>query len=169
MPKQGKSLCLQRHTNLLVYGYSNSFGETLMKRLGVLICLALALSACGNSEKLASVDGETITKSEFEAYLKFKRLPTQDEHRKASMLDQYLEREALAVAIDKSKALDKELIDAELNEFRKEMLISRYFETILKEKVSDEAVRNYYTTNEKDYQEQKVHVAHILIRTNTTK
>ena len=54
----------------------------------------------------------------------------------------------------------------ELNEFRKEMLISRYFEKLLKEKVSDQAVQNYYNTHAGDYEEQKVHAAHILVRLN---
>ena len=62
--------------------------------------------------------------------------------------------------------LDNELVQAELNEFRKEMLISRYFEKFLKEKVTDQAVRNYYNTHAGDYEERKAHTAHILIRTN---
>jgi len=46
------------------------------------------------------------------------------------------------------------------------MLIGRYFEEFLKERVTDEAVRNYYATNPDQFQAKKIHVAHILVRTN---
>ena len=130
------------------------------------IVALLALSACGDkTPKLATVDGRTITQAQFDAYAKFKRLPIQDENKRTALVDQYLEREALASAIEKSNVLDKALTDAELNEFRKEMLISRYFEQYLRDQVSDQAVQNYYASHAKDYEEKKVHVAHILIRT----
>lgn len=133
----------------------------------VIALLAIGLLAgCGTEEKLASVDGRAVTQAEFDAFLKFNRHRAQDEKRRSALLDQYLEREALAAAIDKEPLLDKALIAAELNEFRKEMLIARYFETFLKDKVSRDAVRNYYNTHAGDYEEKQVHVAHILIRTN---
>jgi peptidyl-prolyl cis-trans isomerase C len=143
----------------------------MFKFLGVAVCIVsmMVLSACNRTNEspaLASVDGKTITKNEFEAYLKFKRLPASDEKRKANLLDQYLEKEALAAVIEKEAALDKDLIRVELNEFRKEMLISRYFETFLKDKVNDQEIENYYNTHAADYESQKVHVAHIMIRTN---
>ncbi|MCW8999345.1 MAG: peptidyl-prolyl cis-trans isomerase, partial [Kangiellaceae bacterium] len=50
-------------------------------------------------------------------------------------------------------------------EFKKEMLISRYFEKHLKDKVSDEAIRGFYASNSEKYESKKVKVAHILIRT----
>lgn len=129
--------------------------------------LTLGLMAgCSKEEKLAGVDGRAVTQAEFDAFLKFKRHRAEDEKRRSALLDQYLEREALAAAIDKEPLLDKALIVAELNEFRKEMLIARYFETFLKDKVSQDAVRNYYNTHAADYEEKQVRVAHILIRTN---
>ena len=133
--------------------------------------LALGLAGCGdgNSEKppqLAVVNDKPITKAEFAAYLKFKRAPAGDEKRRQMLLDQYLEREALASAIEKARLLDQALIAAELNEFRKEMLISRYFEKFLKDKVTDQAVQNYYNTHAADYEQRRAHGAHILIRTN---
>jgi peptidyl-prolyl cis-trans isomerase C len=133
--------------------------------------LALALAGCGNGEsdqspQLAVVNDQPITKAEFAAYLKFKRAPAGDEKRRQMLLEQYLEREALAAAIEKAGLLDRELIEAELNEFRKEMLISRYFEKFLNDKVTDQAVQNYYNTHAADYEQRRAHAAHILIRTN---
>ena len=133
------------------------------------LLLTVGLLGCGENSKspeIANVDGKSITRAEFEAYLKFKRLPAKEENRRAKLLDQYVEREALALVISKEDLLDNDLIQAELNEFRKEMLISRYFEKFLKEKVTDEAVRNYYNTHAGDYEQRRAHAAHILIRTN---
>lgn len=128
----------------------------------------ICLSACGESgDKLAEVGDRTITNQQFDSYLDFKRISTQDETKREKVLDEYLEREALAGVIEDEELLDADLIAAELNEFRKEMLISRYFETFLKEKVTDTAVQNYYNTHAGDYEESKVHAAHILIRTNS--
>ena len=133
--------------------------------------LALGLAGCGNGKseqppQLAVIDDQPITKAEFAAYLKFKRVPEGDEKRRQMLLDQYLEREALASAIEKANLLDQELIATELNEFRKEMLISRYFEKFLEDKVTEQAVQNYYNTHAADYEQRMAHGAHILIRTN---
>jgi len=133
--------------------------------------LVLGLAGCGNGngEKLpqvAMIDDQPVTEAEFAAYLKFKRVPDGDEKRRQTLLKQYLEREALAAAIEKAALLDQELIAAELNEFRKEMLISRYFEKFLKDRVTEQAIQNYYNTHAADYEHRMVHAAHILVRTN---
>lgn len=133
-----------------------------------LLVTVLAVTACGNKDDIATVDGKDISKAEFDAYLKFKRLPVNDEKRRKTILEQYVQREAMAAEIQKTNVLDPLMIDAEMNEFRNEMLISRYFEAFLRDKVTDQAVQNYYTAHEKDYEESKVHVAHILFRTNQT-
>jgi peptidyl-prolyl cis-trans isomerase C len=46
------------------------------------------------------------------------------------------------------------------------MLISRYFEQFLNDKVNETAIRNFYASNAERYQSRKVRVAHVLIRTN---
>lgn len=136
--------------------------------LAILGVLTLAvLAGCDDKVRvLARVNGETVTQPEFDAYLDFKRIPAEDEKRREKVLEEYLEREGLAKVIEAQKALDQASIEAELNEFRKEMIISRYFDEFLREKVTDEAIKNYYETNAKNYEERKVHVAHILVRTH---
>lgn len=137
-----------------------------MRYLLVLL-LVFSVSSCGpNETSLAKVDGKSVTQTEFESYLKFKRLDGKDDARRSKLLDQYLERAALAAAIEKTDVLDTALINAELEEFRKQMLISRYFEKYLNDAVSEDAVKNYYSTHGADYEENQVHVAHILIRAN---
>lgn len=130
--------------------------------------LSLAfLAGCEDEERvLAKVNGEAITQPEFDAFLDFKRIPADDEKRREKALEEYLEREGLAEVIEDEKVLDQSSIEAELDEFRKEMMISRYFDEFLREKVTDEAIKNYYETNAKNYEEKKVHVAHILVRTH---
>ena len=132
----------------------------------VIVLMVFAVMGCSKEEKIAVVDGKNITQAQFDAYLKFKRLDKQDKAHRGKLLDQYLERAALAAAIEKTDALDKASIQAELAEFEKQMLISRYFEKYLNTAVGEDAVRNYYNTHADDYEENQVHVAHILIRTN---
>ena len=123
---------------------------------------------CGSdSTDLAKVDGKDISSDVFASYLKFKRIPDPDEQKRARLLDSYLKREALSAAVEKADLLDKGLMEMELNEFRKEMLISRYFEVYLNETVSDQAVKNYYDTHVAEFEVKKAKVAHILLRTNT--
>lgn len=144
-----------------------------MVRWSLAAVLGLAVSACGGKgDALAEVGGEAVSKEEFEAYLKFKRLPVggQDAKRYDAALDQYLERMALAEAVDEAiedgKVVDAALLQAELHEFRREALISRYFERFLADAVTDEAVTNYYNTHADEYSENRVHVAHVLLRTS---
>ena len=140
-----------------------------LTRLAALTLVAALLSpACKKKEErtLATVDGRAISQAEFDAYLRFKRVKAAEKPQAEKALDEYLEREALASAIEKAGALDQPAIEAELHEFKKEMLISRYFEKFLAEKVTDDAVKNFYESNRARYEEKKVHVAHILVRTN---
>lgn len=121
------------------------------------------LAACGPGD-LAEVNGKPISEEQFAAYLKLKRLNPDDKQREG-ILDKYLEREALAAVIEEQGFLDRAMVEAEVNEFHKEVLISRYFEQYLADKVTDDAVLNYYNTHASDYETKKVHVAHILVRT----
>jgi len=137
------------------------------QRLGLVVSLLAALTGCDSSgDKIASVNGQAVSQEAFDAYLKFKRVPTQNGEWVNRELDEYLEREALAGQIEEQKLLPAEQVEVEINEFRKQMLISRYFEEFLRDRVTDEAVRNYYATNPDQFQAKKVHVAHILLRTN---
>ena len=109
---------------------------------------------------------QPITQERFDAYLKLKRVPVQNTEWVARELDEYLEREGLAGQIEEQNLLPIEQVEAEVAEFRKQMLISRYFEEFLRERVTDEAVRNFYATNPEQFQAKKIHVAHILLRTH---
>lgn len=136
-----------------------------MKKAIVTVALVAALTAgCDRTEYVAQVGDEKISKAEYDSYLKFKRIPMQDKERDTKILDQFVEREALAQAIEQSDKMDKALLDAELQEFRRQALVSRYFDNYLKDSVTDEAIRNFYSNNAERFQSQKVHAAHILLR-----
>lgn len=135
-----------------------------MKKLLVLSVIVATIAACDNADKIAKVGSEIVTKEQYEAYLKLKRIPLSDEEKYKRQLEGYLNRESLASAIEKEKSLDNSLINAEVEEFRKQLLIDRYFEQFLKDQASDEAIQNFYASNEASYTSEQVHVAHILLR-----
>jgi peptidyl-prolyl cis-trans isomerase C len=134
------------------------------------LILGFLIGACAGDRKaspeLAIVNGKPVTQSELDAFLKLKRIPATEPARLEKVLDEYLKREAVASAIEKSGKLDATLIAAEQNEFRKELVISRYFQELLDAKVTDQAVQSYYDTHAAEHEERKVRVAHILFRTH---
>lgn len=141
------------------------------KTLSVVLLAGALVTACSRQdETLAEINGDAVTRAEFDAYLKFKRLAADTDERRAKLLDQYVERAALTAAIEEAIAdkdvIDRDLLDAELAEFRKEMLISRYFDRYLAETVTDEAVTNYYNAHPEQFEQRQAKVAHVLIRTD---
>lgn len=125
---------------------------------------AFVLAGCSDGDQVASVDGRDISESEFLAYLELKRIPADNTRQVERALEDYLRREALSEAIAQTDALDQQAIEAEVNEFRKQLVISRYFQQHLKDKVDDAAIANYYAQNADDYRAERAHLAHILIR-----
>jgi peptidyl-prolyl cis-trans isomerase C len=132
-----------------------------------ILLLALGLTGCGKKANvLATVDGKDVTQAEFDAYLKAKHVSAADAARRDRAFQEYLDRAALASVVEKQKLLDVQDIDAEVAEYRRELLISRYFDRFLDDKVSDGAIKNYYDGHLATYEQRKVHVAHILVRVN---
>jgi peptidyl-prolyl cis-trans isomerase C len=139
----------------------------IYSRLILVTAISGLLFSCGKNENIiASVDNNNISQTTFDAYLDLKRVDKSNAKQAQGHLTQYLNREAMAMAIEKANFLSEDKVDAELNEFKKEMLISRYFEQFLKEQVSESAIRNYYAANAEKFESKKAQVAHILIRTN---
>lgn len=135
----------------------------LMKpgKILIVVLVGMLAVACGNKEENRLVQDE-----DFAAYLKLKRIPLDDEKRVASALVVYNERNAVADAIEKTGLLEDALIEAEVEEFKRQMLISRYFEKYVQENVTEDAIQNYYNNNKEEFQTRRVRAAHILFRTN---
>jgi len=136
----------------------------------IAVTVTLTLSACGNTQKgqdvIAAINHEPITQQQFNTYLKYKNIPLGQKEKSRKHLDHYLERSVLAKAMASGDKLDLNAIDFEVEEFKRQLVISRYFEQYLKDNVNETAVRNYYASNPDKFQSEQVHVAHILIRTN---
>lgn len=129
--------------------------------------LALLVAACsGDSEDVIATVGDSgITARQFQAYLDFKRITLRDDQQRETVLDQFLQREALSRLIEsRQDDATQHARAAEIDEFRRQITISRYFEEYLKAAVNDEKIRNYYLSNPQKYSQQRVHVAHILLR-----
>ncbi|MFL0799469.1 MAG: peptidylprolyl isomerase [Agarilytica sp.] len=124
------------------------------------------MSACTPKDHLAKVGGKTITQQEFVDYLKVERISVKDEQHRETILNRFLEREALAQAVVGSGALEEGLLEAKVAEYRKEILISTYIDKYLAKAVNDDALREYYSAHEKEFEDQSIHAAHILMRTN---
>ena len=124
-----------------------------------LTLLALSLLTACSQQEFSSND-----QAKFEAFLKLKRVATNDTQRVERLRKEYERRAALASAVYESGKLDKASMDAEIEEFRKELLISRYFEAYLNEAVTEQGVQNYYSQNVDSYKSRKVKASHILFR-----
>jgi peptidyl-prolyl cis-trans isomerase C len=150
------------------------------KKLISAVILSIGLVACGGDKQaskgaktspgadvvVAEIGNVKITQKEIDAYLKLKRVPQQDKQRVERMVDDYLQRKTLAAAVESTDYIDEQMIKAEIDEFKNQMLISRYFEAFLNDTVNDQAIQNFYNTHQDEYQVEKSSVSHILIRTN---
>lgn len=136
-----------------------------MKKLFLVGAISTMLVACGE-DYIAEVNGRGVEKADFDAYIAHKRITVRNDEQQENILDQYLQREALADYIETKEFSGDALVAAEINELKKEILISRYFERHLKNSVGDDAVLNFYNSNIEKYEEKKVHVAHVLLRLN---
>lgn len=138
-------------------------------KLGVFLLLAASVAACGKNpgaEVIATIGDVKLSKSQFEAFLAIKGIPVTDPERYKAALQEYAKREAISQAIVESGVVSADTMEMELAEFKRQMLLSRYFETFMRDRVSEDEVKNYYSSHPELYQRSQAHVAHILIRTN---
>lgn len=136
----------------------------MFKSLFVIMSIGVFVTGCGE-DLVGEVGGRDITRAEFNRYLKYKNIPQKDEKRVASVLKDFLLREGYATSIENSSDFDELSIEMEIKEFRKQIVISRYFEAFLNDKVNEEAIRNFYNTNTDEFEKEKIKVAHVLVRT----
>jgi peptidyl-prolyl cis-trans isomerase C len=138
------------------------------KSMVVAFVVAAVLAACSSDKQAAVHDvsvgdlgSEQLTGADFEAYLKLKGIPNTPGSRLDRAKATFVERTALAEAISKESLLDKAAVEAELRDFRNELLITRYFEKFSESKVTPEAVRQYYEKNPALFTESKAHISQI--------
>ncbi len=137
------------------------------KALFLSACVLPLLVACSDTATETAATQQADNKdTAFTAYLELKRIAENDTARVERARQQFDQQEKITAAIAQTDVLDKTLIDAEVNEFRKQMLMNRYFDEFLQQSVSAEKVRNYYANNSDKYQSTQVRAAHILLRVN---
>ncbi len=124
--------------------------------------------ACSGGDTIAKVGKESISKSDFESHLSFKRIDPTNEDRASAELDEFLTQTALAQAISTQELANNQLLAAEFAEFKKQMTISRYMAAYLDRVVTDAAVENYYNSHQDEYTRQQAHIAHIVFRVNNS-
>ncbi|GAD03837.1 peptidylprolyl isomerase [Agarivorans albus] len=134
--------------------------------LALILLTSAFLNGCEDSNVLAKVGDKEITKSDFEAYLTYKRIPQNDIAIQEKVLDDLVYKESLAQEIAKENTINEQAILAEIADLKRQLYINRYFDKFLAERVSDDMIRAYYANNITLYETKQARVAHILIRTN---
>ncbi|WP_430460353.1 peptidylprolyl isomerase [Thalassolituus sp. LLYu03] len=127
--------------------------------------LTVALTACGNGDYLAKVGDHKVSKGEFSSYLAMKGI---ESDANGNVLKDLANRIALVESISTEGLLDKAGIDASVEDYRRNLMINQYFDKFMTTHVTDEAVKNYFSSHAADYEEERVHIAHILVRTNSS-
>jgi peptidyl-prolyl cis-trans isomerase C len=128
------------------------------------------VSGCSDTDKgdpatnIAAIGKEHLTQADFDAYLRIKRIPIGNKNRVERARKTFLERNALAQVIAKQSAINSTELNAELREFRNELLTSRYFEAFLDKAVDDETVKKFYEDHKAEYQLKELNLAEILFR-----
>jgi peptidyl-prolyl cis-trans isomerase C len=134
--------------------------NALRKRL-LLLSITAVLFACSQHPSiLAWIDEHEITRAEYDNFLLF-----ENESGSNDKTDQYIEGEALTLAIEKSALYQNSLLATEINEKRKAWLLERYLEIFLSENINDQTIQDFYASDLNQFVEPKVEAAQILIRT----
>jgi len=137
-----------------------------MKLLAVAV-MGLAIMGCSDSDTLAKVNGEKISKLDFQQYLEVKGVKTQSVSSQKTVLENYAHRMAMAKSIEQQGIVDLASIEQKINDYRQQLLMNAYFDKYISENVDDVAIKNYYSSNAEQYEQIKAHVAHILFRTRS--
>lgn len=139
-----------------------------VKIMGLAILFGASLSACKEESKSNgisySVNGSVITGDELIAHYGLKNINAEDMKSQENEKAKFFEREGLTQLMLETDVLSASEVSAELAQFKQQMVISRYFDKYLKEQVTEEAIKNYYTANPEQFETEQVHVAHILFR-----
>ncbi|MFY0639801.1 MAG: peptidylprolyl isomerase [Bermanella sp.] len=128
------------------------------------ILLILSITGCSDSDTLAKIGSHTVDKNEFSTYLQAKGVNNQSISSQTNMLENYVHRLAMTQAIEKQGNLDTSKIDQQVFDYRQQLLMNAYFDQYIAENVTEDAIKNYYSSNATQYEKIKAHVAHILFR-----
>lgn len=134
-----------------------------MKHLALTL-LTLSIVGCSDSDTLATVGSHTVDKNEFNTYMQAKGVKTKSVSSQKSMLENYVHRLAMTQAIEGQGSLDTAKIDQQVSDYRQQLLMNAYFDKFIVNNVTEDAIKNYYSSHAAQYEKVKAHVAHILFR-----
>lgn len=133
----------------------------------LLFSTLLILFACNESPDIAKINGKSISQANLDDYIALRGGVDLPEKVSEQIKEEFINKISLAQAIQKKGLLNEKKINAELQEFHRELLITRYFENIFEKQITDEVVQQYYQDNPDEFTKRQVHYAHILLRINS--
>lgn len=139
------------------------------------LVLSVAASSCerrtmtsrlGRSPVLVKVNGETLTKREFDFFLPedYRNALTSEELRE--YLDRWITTQLLYDEGLKSGVVVSSDIETRLEQFRKDLIADQLVQKVIRDRavVSEEEVRAYYDQHVQEYQSE-FRVSHVLVNT----
>ncbi|WP_100914826.1 peptidylprolyl isomerase [Pseudoalteromonas spongiae] len=133
-----------------------------------LVNVALIGGCSDKPKSVATVGDQGVTQQELNAYYELKRIDKDNAELVTKAKKHYLESLAVSQAIESLPEFDTSKLAVELNEIKKDLLLSRYLNQFLETAVTDVEMRNYYAQNSDKYQSKQAKVSHILIRVAQT-
>lgn len=130
----------------------------------IIALISLAIMGCSDSDTLAKVGSHSVNKTEFNTYMEVKGVNNKSISSQKSMLENYVHRLAMTQAIVDQDSVHTAKIDQQVSDYRQQLLMNAYFDEFIAKNVTDDAIKNYYSSNAAQYEKVKAHVAHILFR-----
>ncbi len=135
-----------------------------MRKISIFIVLLLCFSACSESDLVAQFEYGVISKQDFADYIESKGVQNKTNVNLKNILEGYVRREVLTAQILDTDTLDLSAIDQKLSDYHNQLVLNQYFDKFITERVTPDAVKNFYTANISQYEEEKAQLAHILFR-----
>lgn len=126
--------------------------------------LGLSIVGCTDSETVATVNGYDISKNEFQNYLESKGVKSKTISTQKTVLESYARRVAMTKAIEKQDKVPMDKINQQVADYRQQLLMNAYFDSLISENVTEESIKNYYSGNADEFEKIKAKVSHILFR-----
>lgn len=137
-----------------------------------IVAVMLSLVGCDNNSSLTSAEKTGIEKNEaasnFELYLRAKNITGLDDAEKLALKIRFLERVELARTIENKNVVSKDVLNAEVADFRRELLIKMYFNEISQNSIDEESLRKYYEENIAKFRTTQANISHILLEDNSS-
>lgn len=138
------------------------------KKLAVCILAASVLAAC-SEEKVATETNKTsptIKRGDvtFEQYIEAKKIPDTAKDRQQKAFENFQERSAIANYILQKPLSDDAEVRLAYLETKNHLVINHYFDKFLKEKLSDDNLKQYFEANKTAFAKSEYMVSQLLLK-----